>query len=127
MMPTDKGAEAEVEQSNASAIHPFDRFISDVYARKNDDPFSLDPHAQEGAGADAQSLSANGESSPGGSERLRAEIIARAREAEDRVREATERFKQVEAKLRQEQALRRLAEQRAEEIEEEYKQRLAAA
>jgi hypothetical protein len=44
-----------------------------------------------------------------------------------RERETTERYKQVEAKLKQEQALRQLAEQRAEEIEEEYKQRLATA
>jgi len=132
MMPTDKVTEAEAEQPNASAIHPFDRFISAVYARKNDDPFSLDPLAQEratqeGVGAEPQSLSDNGEVSPAGSERLRAEIIARAREAEEREREATERYKQIEAKLRQEQALRQLAEQRAEEIEDEYRQRLATA
>jgi len=132
MMPTDKVAEAEVENSNASAVHPFDRFISDVYARKNDDHFSLDPLAQErgsleGSGTEPQGLSDIGEISTAGSERLRAEIIARAREAEDKVREATERYKQIEARFKQEQALRRVAEQRVEEIEEEYKQRLAAA
>lgn len=132
MMPTDKVTEAEAEQSNASAVHPFDRFISAVYARKNDDHFSLDPLAQERAaqeivGAEPQSVPADVETSPARTDRLRAEIIARAREAEEREREATERYKQIEAKHRQEQALRRLAEQRAEEIEEEYKQRLASA
>jgi hypothetical protein len=127
MMPTDKVTEAEVEHQTASAIHPFDRFIDSVYARKNDDHFSLEGSAQEGAGGAPQSLSDNGETSPAGSDRLRAEIITRAREAEERERDATERYKQLEAKYRQEQALRRLAEQRAEEIEEEYKKRLASA
>jgi hypothetical protein len=132
MLPIDKVTEAEDEHSTATAIHPFDRFINDVYARKDEDMFSLDPlaqerAAQEGAGADPQSLSDFGETSPAWSEKLRAQIIAHAREAEDRAREATERYKQIEAKFRQEQALRRLAEQRAEEVEEEYKQRLASA
>src|SRR5262249_11407055 len=135
MMPTDKGTEAEIERPNASAIHPLDRmdrFINDVYARKNDDSFSLNPlgqerGAQEGAGTESQSRSDTGDISSGGPDSLRAEIIARGREADERVREATERYKQVEAKFRQEQALRRLAEQRADEIEDEYKQRLAAA
>ncbi len=126
-MPIDKVTEAEAEHSDASAVHPFDRFISAVYARKNDEPFSLEHPAQEGAGKEPRSHSDNGEASQVGSERLRAEIIARAREAEERAREATERYKQIEAKLRQELALRRLAEQRAEEIEEEYKHRLASA
>lgn len=126
MMPTDKVTEAEVEPSNASAIH-LDRFISDVYGQKNDGPFSLDPLTQERTGTEPNSLSDNGDISPAKSERLRAEIIARARDAEEREREATERYKQIESKFRQEQALRRLAEQRAEELEEEYKQRLAAA
>jgi hypothetical protein len=128
MIPTDKVTEAEVEPSNASAIHPFDRFInSAVYTQKNDDHFSLDDSAQEGAGVEPHSLSDNGEASPAGSERLRTEIINRAREAEEREREATERYKQLEAKFKQEVALRRLAEQRAEEIEEEFKKRLSSA
>jgi hypothetical protein len=128
MIPTDKVTEAEIEPSNASAVHPFDRFInSAVYTQKNDDHFSLDDSAQEGAGIEPHSLSDNGEASLAGSERLRAEIITRARDAEEREREATERYKQLEAKFRQEVALRRLAEQRAEEIEEEYKKRLASA
>jgi hypothetical protein len=127
MMPTDKVSETEVEHPNASAIHPFDRYMSDVYARKNDDSFSIDPHAQERAGTEQNSLSDGVEISPAKSERLRAEIIARARDAEEREREATEKYKQIESKYRQEQALRRVAEQRAEELEEEYKQRLAAA
>jgi chromosome segregation ATPase len=127
MMPTDKSAEAEIEHSNASAIHPFDRYMSEVYARKNDSSFSIDPLAQERAGAEPSGLSDNGEILPARSEKLRAEIIARAREAEEREREATERYKQIESKLRQEQALRRVAEQRMEEVEEEFRQRLAAA
>src|SRR6266536_933435 len=127
MMPTDKVTEAEVEDSNPSAIHRLDRFISSVYARKDDNPFSLEDSVHEGAGIEPQSISDNGEAAPARSERLRAEIITRAREAEEREREATERYKQLEAKYRQEQALRRLAEQRAEEIEEEYKQRLSSA
>ena len=127
MMPTDKVTEAEVEDSNASAIQRFDRFMSSVYARKDDDPFSLEDSVHEGAGIETHSLSDNGEASPAGSERLRAEIITRAREAEEREREATERYKQLEAKYRQELALRMLAEQRAGEIEEEYKQRLGSA
>jgi len=128
MMPTDKVTEAEIEPSNASAIHPFDRFInSAVYTQKNDDHFSLDDTAQEGAGVAPHSLSDNGEALPTGSERLRAEIITRAREAEEREREATEKYKQLEAKFKQEVALRRLAEQRAEEIEGEYKKRLVSA
>jgi hypothetical protein len=127
MMPTDKATEAELEQPKASAIHPFDRFMKDVYARKNNDPFSSDPLMQERVGTESSDLSDNGETSGARSDKLRAEIIARAREAEEREREATERYKQIESKLKQEQALRLLAEQRAEEIEEEYKQRLAAA
>jgi hypothetical protein len=127
MMPTDKVTEPEVEDPNASAIQRFDRFMSSVYARKNEDPFSLKDSAHEGAGVEPHSLSDIGEASPAGSERLRAEIITRAREAEEREREATERYKQLEAKYKQEQALRRLAEQRSEEIEEEYKQRLGSA
>src|SRR5215831_20588365 len=117
MMPTDKVTEAEVEDSNPSAIQRFDRFMSSVYARKEDNPFSLDDSAHEGAVVEPQSLSDNGDASSAGSERLRAEIITRAREAEEREREATERYKQLEAKFRQELALRMLAEQRAEEIE----------
>src|SRR5262245_51635917 len=127
MMPTDKITEAEVEDSNASAIQRFDRFMSSVYARKDDSPFSLEISADEGAGIEPHSLSDIEEASPSGSERLRAEIITRAREAEEREREATERYKQLEAKFRQELALRMLAEKRAEEIEEEYKQRLGSA
>jgi hypothetical protein len=127
MMPTDKITEEEVEDSNSSAIQRFDRFMSSVYARKEDDTFSLEDSAHEGAGIEPHSLSDNGEASLAGSERLRAEIITRAREAEERVREATERYKQLEAKYRQEQALRTLAEQRSEEIEEEFKQRLGSA
>jgi len=127
MMPTDKVTEAEVEDSNPSAIQRFDRFMSSVYARKDDDPFSLEDSAHEGAGIEPRNLSDIGEASPAGSERLRAEIIARAREAEEREREATERYKQLEAKYRQELALRMLAEKRAEEIDEEYKQRLGSA
>src|SRR5215471_8682227 len=127
MMPTDKVTEAEVEDSNPSAIQRFDRFMSSVYARKDNDPFSLEDSAHEGSGVEPHSLSDNGEGSPAGSERLRAEIISRAREAEEREREATERYKQLEAKFRQELALRMLAEQRAQEIEEEFKQRLGSA
>jgi hypothetical protein len=120
MMPTEKVTEAEVEDSTPSAIQRFDRFMSSVYSRKDDSPFSLEDSAQEGAGVGPNSLSDNGEA-------LRAEIITRAREAEERERDATERYKQLEAKFRQELALRMLAEQRAQEIEEEYKQRLGAA
>lgn len=127
MLPKDKRTEAEAEPSDASVMHPFDRFISAVYARKNDDLFSLEHPAQAGSGTEPRQPSDNGEVSQIGSERLRAQIIARAREAEERAREATERYKQIEAKLRQEQALRRLAEQRAEEVEAEYKQRLSSA
>jgi hypothetical protein len=127
MMPTDKVTEAEVEDSNASALKRFDRFMSSVYARKDEDPFSLEDSAHEGAGVEPHSLSDNGEATPAGSERLRAEIITRAREAEEREREATERYKQLEAKYKQELALRMLAEQRAQEIEEEFKQRLGSA
>jgi hypothetical protein len=127
MMPIDKVTEAEVESSNASAIHPFDRYISSVYSRTNDDPFSLEDSSREGAGVEPQSISDDGETSSAGSERLRAEIITRAREAEEREREVTERYKQLEAKFRQEVALRLVAEQRAEEIEGEYKKRLGSA
>lgn len=127
MMPTDKVTEAEVEPSNASAIQRFDRYINSVYPRTNDDPFSLEDSSREGAGVEPQSISDNGETSSGGSERLRAEIITRAREAEEREREATERYKQLEAKFKQEVALRLLAEQRADETEHEYKKRLGSA
>jgi hypothetical protein len=127
MMPTDKVTEAEVEPSNASAIQRFDRYINSVYPRTNDDPFSLEDSSREGAGVEPQSISDNGETSSGGSERLRAEIITRAREAEEREREATERYKQIEAKFKQEVALRLLAEQRAIDIEDEYKKRLGSA
>jgi len=127
MMPTDKVTEAEVEPSNASAIQRFDRYINSVYPRTNDDPFSLEDSSQEGAGVEPQSISDSGETSSAGSERLRAAIITRAREAEEREREATERYKQLEAKYRQEVALRLVAEQRAEEIEGEYKKRLGSA
>src|SRR5262245_12769127 len=109
MMPTDKVTEAETEHSDASAVHPFDRFISALYARKTDDMFSPEHPAHEETGTEPKSLSDYGESSQVGSERLRTEIISRAREAEERAREATERYKQIEAKLRQEQALRRVA------------------
>ncbi len=67
------------------------------------------------------------ESASGESERLRAEIIAKAREAETRAREAEEKFRQAEIKLKQESALRQLAEQRVREIEEEYSRRLTEA
>jgi hypothetical protein len=127
MMPTDKVTEAEVETSTPSAIQRFDRYISSVYPRTNDDPFSLEDSSREGAGVEPQSISDNGETSSGGSERLRAEIITRAREAEEREREATERYKQLETKFKQEVALRLLAEQRAVDIEDEYKKRLGSA
>jgi hypothetical protein len=127
MMPTDKVTEAEIEPSNASAIQRFDRYISSVYPRTNDDPFSLEDSSREGAGVDPQSTSDNGDTSSVGSERLRAEIITRAREAEEREREATERYKQLETKFKQEVALRLLAEQRAIDIEDEYKKRLGSA
>ena len=127
MMPTDKATEAEVEHSNASAIHPFDRYMSSVYHRTNDEPFSLEDSSGEVTGVEPQGLSDNGETSPARSERLRAEIITRAREAEERERDATERYKQLEATFRQEVALRLLAEQRAQEIEDEYKKRLGSA
>src|SRR5262245_30667313 len=113
MLPTDKVTEAEVEDPTASAIHPFDRYINSVYARKDDNPFPIQGSAHEGAGGEPQSLSDNVEASPAGLDRLRAEILTRAREAEEREREAIERGKQLEAKYKQEQALRRLAEQRA--------------
>jgi hypothetical protein len=127
MMPTDKVTEAEIEPSNASAIQRFDRYINSVYSRTNDDPFSLEDSSREGAGVEPQSISDNGDTSSVGSERLRAEIITRAREAEEREREATERYKQLEAKFKQEVALRLLAEQRAVDIEDEYKKRLGSA
>ena len=127
MMPTDKVTEAEVEPSNASAIQRFDRYISSVYPRTNDDPFSLEDSSREGAVVEPQSISDNEETSSGGSERLRAEIITRAREAEERAREVTERYKQLETQFKQEVALRLLAEQRAVDIEDEYKKRLGSA
>src|SRR5262245_6155690 len=96
MMPTDKITEAEVEDANSSAIQRFDRFMSSVYSRKEDDTYSLEDSAHEGAGIEPHSLSDNGDASLAGSERLRAEIITRAREAEEREREATERYKQLE-------------------------------
>jgi hypothetical protein len=83
MMPTDKVTEAETEQPKSSAIHPFDRFMSDVYARKNNDPFS----SQDRAGTEPSDLSDNGEISGARSDKLRAEIIARARDAEERERD----------------------------------------
>jgi len=127
MMPTDKVTEAEVEPSNPSAIQRFDRYISSVYPRTNDDPFSLEDSSREGAGVEPQSSSDNEETSSGGSERLRAEIITRAREAEERAREVTEKYKQLETQFKQEVALRLLAEQRAVDIEDEYKKRLGSA
>jgi DNA repair exonuclease SbcCD ATPase subunit len=127
MMPTDKVTEAEIEPSNASAIQRFDRYINSVYPRTNDDTFSLEDSSREGAGVEPQSISDNGEMSSSGSERLRAEIITRARDAEEREREATERYKQLETKFKQEVALRLLAEQRAIDIEDEYKKRLGSA
>jgi len=71
--------------------------------------------------------SGHAESASGESERLRAEIIAKAREAETRAREAEEKCRQAEIKLKQEATLRLLAEQRVKEIEEEYSRRLTEA
>lgn len=130
MTPEEKVEALVTTDSNASAIHPFDRYMSGVYARKSEnDPA---PASQDAWQAPAQaepprpSDNAPGETSSG-SEKLRTEIIARAREADARAREAEEKVKQIEAKFKQEQALRLLADQRVAEIEADYKQRLASA
>src|SRR5262244_4009714 len=130
MMPEEKVEVIETTDSHTSAIHPFDRYMSDVLARKNENPPA--PASQYAWQSTAKpeprwpSDNAAGETTSG-SEKLGIEIIARAREAEARAREADERAKQIEAKFKQEQALRLLSEQLAAEIGEEYKQRLASA
>ena len=130
MTPEEKAEAHETTDSNTSAIHPFDRYMSNVQARKNENPPPPASQSEWQATASAEPRrppdNAAGETSSG-SEKLRTEIIARAREADARAREAEERAKQVEAKFKQEQALRLLSEQRVAEIEEEYKQRLASA
>ena len=130
MTPEEKVEVTETTDSKASAIHPFDRYMSAVIANKaENDPAAASQNAGRAPAQSEQpspSNNAAGESLSG-SEKLRNEIIARAREADTRARAAEEKARQFEAKLRQEQALRALADQRSVEIEEEYKQRLAAA
>jgi len=136
----------ETTDSHASAIRPFDRYLSDVLARKNENaPAPASQYAwQATAQAEPRRPSDNaaGETSSG-SEKLRTEIIARVREADapkhqeklKEMREALDRWMKEtkdlgaipEAKFKQEQALRLLSEQRLAEIEAEYKQRLASA
>ncbi|MCI0389118.1 MAG: hypothetical protein MOB07_10200 [Acidobacteria bacterium] len=130
MTPEEKVEVTETTDSDTSAIHPFDRYMSNVYARKSEnDPEPAPQYEwQSPARTEPRRPADNsaGETSSG-SEKLRTEIIARAREADTRAREAEERAKQIEAKFKQEQALRLLADQRVAEIEDEYKQRLASA
>src|SRR5215475_13735263 len=136
----------ETTDSHASAIRPFDRYLSDVLAGKNENaPAPASQYAwQTTAQAEPRrpSDNASGETSSG-SEKLRTEIIARVREAD--APEHQEKLKEMraaldrrmketkdlgaipEAKFKQEQALRLLSEQRLAEIEAEYKQRLASA
>src|SRR5262245_20654216 len=136
----------ETTDSHASAIRPFDRYLSDVLTRKNENaPAPASEYAwQATAQAEPRRPSDNaaGETSSG-SEKLRTEIIARVREADapehqeklKEMRAALDRWMKEtkdlgaipEAKFKQEQALRLLSEQRLAEIEAEYKQRLASA
>src|SRR5215472_9954179 len=136
----------ETTDSHASAIRPFDRYLSDVLAGKNENaPAPASQYAwQATAQAEPRRPSDNaaGETSSG-SEKLRTEIIARVREADapehqeklKEMRAALDRWMKEtkdlgatpEAKFKQEQALRLLSEQRLAEIEAEYKQRLASA
>src|SRR5262245_36485523 len=130
MTPEEKVEVPETTDSNDSAIHPFDRYMSGVYTRKaeNDPAPTSQPGRQAPANDEPHAHSDNvARETSSGSEKLRTEIIARAREADARARAAEEKVKQIEAKLKQEQALRLLADQRVVEIEQEYKQRLASA
>src|SRR5262245_19378429 len=130
MTPEEKVEVTETTDSKASAIHPFDRYMSAVYANKaENDPAAASQNAGRTPAQSEQPSPSNNAAreSLSGSEKLRNEIIARAREADARARAAEEKARQFEAKLRQEQALRALAEQRFAEIAEENKHRLAAA
>src|SRR5262245_8954755 len=130
MTPEEKVEVPETTDSNDSAIHPFDRYMSGVYTRKaENDPAPTSQAGRQAPANDEPRAHSNdvARETSSGSEKLRTEIIARAREADARARAAEEKVKQIEAKLKQEQALRLLADQRVAEIEAEYKQRLASA
>ena len=130
MNPEEKVEVTETDDSNTSAIHPFDRYMSSVYARKNEDDQSSSPKLAHQTPAQPEPRKTSDNSAGealSGSEKLRIEIIARAREADSRAQAAEERVKQVESRLKQEQALRLLADQRVSEVESEYKQRLSSA
>lgn len=60
-------------------------------------------------------------------ERRRSELFSQVRVAEARAQESEERFKEAEHRLEQELNLRRSAEQRLRELEDEYLHRLSAA
>src|SRR5262249_24716682 len=136
----------ETTDSHASAIRPFDRYLSDVLAGKNENaPAPASQYAwQATAQAEPRRPSDNaaGETSSG-SEKLRTEIIARVREADapkhqeklKEMREALDRWMKEtkdlgaipEAKFEQEQALRLLSEPRLTESEARDRQPLATA
>jgi chromosome segregation ATPase len=60
-------------------------------------------------------------------ERRRSELFAQVRIAEARAQEIEERFRDTERRLEQELSMRRTAEQRLRELEDEYLHRLTAA
>jgi hypothetical protein len=60
-------------------------------------------------------------------ERRRSELFAQVRIAEARAQEIEERYRDTERRLEQELAMRRTAEQRLRELEDEYLHRLTAA
>jgi hypothetical protein len=60
-------------------------------------------------------------------ERRRSELFAQVRIAEARAQEIEERYRETERRLEQELAMRRTAEQRLRELEDEYLHRLTAA
>src|SRR5262245_27194812 len=125
MIPVDKINESGTEQSNLPTIHMFEKSRNNALARKSGAVVSLDHPAHEGTGSALQFLGSDqtpiqseppkpsggttGELLLAGSEKLRAEIITKAREADARAREAEERYKQAEARFKQEHALRLLA------------------
>lgn len=119
----------------ANTFNAVDREQDDEMELKTNAPANLQPTKRDWPPTEyesPQSFSAvrdsnQVDSTSGESERLRAEIIAKAREAETRAREAEEKFRQSEIKLKQESALRLLAEQRVKEIEEEYSRRMTEA
>lgn len=119
--PAHEGGGAEVmSKANDPAAHPPPalKFMGNDKTPVQSDQIRPEPIRPSGN---------TGELSLPGSERLRTEVITKAREAEARAREAEERYKQAEAGFKQEQALRLLAEQRVEEIRDEYNRQRAAA